>query len=214
MSWEEFLKDRTHFNLYVNGLVYMPTIKLIRRISRPGERLLETGCGSGRTAMLLADMGYQVTSLDISISLLQQQRCAMNFFKTLQLVNGNIYTLPFADKTFSLSYSCGVLEHFSPEKIILILAEQCRVAHHVLIDIPNIKCSKQSYGDENFYSDDHWVTMITQAGLVVEKILHRGMDRGQYVGNCSIFLTSDAANPKPLSEKTDVYDFYCQQLST
>lgn len=209
MSWENFLNDRTHYNLYVSSLVYMPTIKLIRRMVRPGESLLEAGCGSGRTAMLLADMGYRVTSLDISHSLLQQLHQAMAFFQSLQLINGDIRKLPFSDKSFSVSYSCGVLEHFSPKAIVPLLAEQCRVAHHVLVDVPNIRCTERSYGDENFYSDDQWSAMLNQAGLSVDKIIHRGLDQGKYVGNCSVFLASDVANPKPIVETIDVYDHYC-----
>ena len=161
--------------------------------------------------MLLADMGFQVTSLDISNPLLQQLQPAMTFFQSLQLINGDIQKLPFLDKSFSISYSCGVLEHFSPESILPLLAEQCRVAHHVLVDVPNVKCTKQCYGDENFYSDDKWIKMFNQAGLTVDKIIHRGLDRGKYVGNCSVFLASDAANPKPITETIDVYDHYCQR---
>ncbi|MBW1681157.1 MAG: class I SAM-dependent methyltransferase [Deltaproteobacteria bacterium] len=208
MRWEAFLSDRAHFNLYISALVYMPTIKIIRRLARPGEMILEAGCGSGRTAMLLSDMGYRVAALDLSRSLLRRIMPATAFFTGLSLLNGDITALPFSDKSFAICYSCGVLEHFTPEEIIFLLAEQRRVAHRVLVDVPNHRCRKRSYGDEHFYTDEQWRSMLTRAGLAVEQVIHRGLDRGRYVGNCSVFLASDPAYPHPVHEETDVYDHY------
>ena len=50
--------------------------------------------------------------------------------------------------------------------------------------------------------------MLAEAGLTVERVLHRGLDRGRYVGNCSVFLASDAENPRSVEEVIDVYDHY------
>jgi hypothetical protein len=78
----------------------------------------------------------------------------------------------------------------------------------VLVDVPNDRCEKQCYGDEHFYPDDAWCAMLAEAGLSVERVLHRGLDRGRYVGNCSIFLAADAENPRSVEEVVDVYDHY------
>ena len=186
-TWENYLSDRTHNNLYVNALVYMPTIKIIRRIAREGDLLLEAGCGSGRSAMLMSDMGYRVAALDLSLKLLEPLSSGNSFFTNLQFVNADIGCIPFTEKAFKISYSCGVLEHF---------------------DVPNHRCSEQSFGDERFYTDEKWNTMFKEAGLVVQHKLHRGMDTGKFVGNCSVFLLRDEDDNAPVQESIDVYDYY------
>ena len=90
MTWENYLSDRQHNNLYVNALVYMPTIKIVRKIARAGDYLLEAGCGSGRSAMLMSDMGYRVAGLDLSLQLLERIAPGKSFFTNLQLINGDI----------------------------------------------------------------------------------------------------------------------------
>jgi len=208
MSWKEYLDDTVHNNLFVRTLVHLPTIKMVRRIVGAGERVLEAGCGSGRIAMLLADMGYEVTAMDISPALLCRMIPAVRFFTQLRLVQGDIGLVPFKEKVFSVSFSCGVLEHFDPREIVGHLAEQRRVSRYVVVDVPNDKCSIRSFGDERFYSDLEWHRMFNDAGLEVVRTLHRGLDRGAYVGNCSVFLAKDARDGSTLEENRDVYDHY------
>jgi SAM-dependent methyltransferase len=208
MNWENYLSDRKHNNLYVNALIYMPTIKIIRRIAREGDYLLEAGCGSGRSAMLMSDMGYRVAALDLSLNLLAHLTPTHYFFTNLNLVNADIGSIPFSDKSFKISYSCGVLEHFDPPEIIIFLAEQRRVAKFVLVDVPNYKCSQQSFGDERFYTDEKWESMFNEAGLVVQLKFQRGLDTGKFVGNCSVFLSRDKDDTSTLQESIDVYDYY------
>ncbi|MFH1673069.1 MAG: class I SAM-dependent methyltransferase [Pseudomonadota bacterium] len=208
MEWETFLDDRAHHNLYVNALVYMPTIKMIRRIAKPGDLILEAGCGSGRTAMLLADMGYRVVAVDKSSTLLNRLSNVTAFLPDLNLVSADIGHIPFREKIFKVTYSCGVLEHFDWPEIVGYLREQKKVGTYVLIDVPNDRCVKQCFGDERFYTDEEWIAMLDEAGLAVKKSLHRGLDRGRYVGNCSIFLATDKKDITLLQEKIDVYDHY------
>lgn len=208
MEWETFLDDRTHHNLYVSALVYMPTIKIIRRIASPGDVILEAGCGSGRTAMLLADMGYHIVAVDRSFILLNRLSNITAFLSNLNLVNTDIGDMPFREKIFKVAYSCGVLEHFDQQEIIRFLIEQRKVSTYVIVDVPNDKCVKQCFGDERFYSDEEWNALFNEAGLTVRNVVHRGLDRGKYVGNCSVFLASDQNDKRSLQEKIDVYDYY------
>ncbi len=206
--WENYLADTEHFNLYVNALVYKPVIKLIRRIARPGDAILEVGCGSGRTAVMMADMGYKVTALDKEKNLIDKLSAITAWVHGLSPVHADMFHIPVRDKAFHLVYSCGVMEHFDPPDILRLLEEQRRVARYVVVDVPNDRCSNTSYGDERFYSDETWKTMMVQAGLSVEKVINRGLDKGKYVGNCSSFLAKDAGDQKLLEEHIDVYDFY------
>lgn len=206
--WENYLADTEHFNLYVNALVYKPVIKLVRRIARPGDAILEVGCGSGRTAVMLADMGYNVTALDREKGLIDKLSAVTAWIPGLKPVCADMFRIPAGDKEFHLVYSCGVMEHFDPPEILRLLEEQKRVARYVLVDVPNDLCSNTSYGDERFYSDATWTEMMAQAGLSVEKVVNRGLDKGKYVGNCTVFLARSASDMEPLNEICDVYDHY------
>jgi SAM-dependent methyltransferase len=207
-EWETFLSIRAHHNLYVNSLVYKTTIKAIRRIAEPGDLILEAGCGSGRTAMLLGDMGYRVFALDRSLGILSRLCTATSFINDLNLINADIRHIPFGEKVFKVAYSCEVLEHFDPPEIVKILNEQRKVSFFLIVDVPNDRCTKRSFGDERFYTDEEWYSMFKEAGLEIRKTLHRGMDNGRYIGNCSIFLAADKNDKMDLSENIDVYDYY------
>ncbi len=208
MNWENFLNDREHHNLYVSALVYMPTIKIIRRIASADDLILEAGCGSGRTAILLADMGYKVVAFDRLLALLERISPVTSFLDNIQLIAGDIGFLPFKKKTFKISYSCGVLEHFDKPDIISFLREQRQISTYVLVDVPNDRCDKQCFGDERFYTDETWRAMFKDAGLSVKKFIHRGMDNGKYVGNCSVILATDMNDNQSVPENIDVYDHY------
>ena len=186
----------------------MPSIKIIRRIASPGDLILEAGCGSGRTAMLLADMGYRTVALDLSMSLLNTLSSARHLWPDLHLVGGDIGFLPFREKQFKVVYSFGVLEHFDPPDIVRYLSEQRRVARYALIDVPNFKCDRRAFGDERFYTDEEWVSMIRTSGLRELRVFQRGLDNGLFVGNCSVFLAADEADTESPEETVDVYDHY------
>ncbi|MFE9452208.1 class I SAM-dependent methyltransferase [Streptomyces sp. NPDC006739] len=47
---------------------------LIRRASPPGRRLLDAGCGNGRSSVLFAGLGYRVTGTDISPAMIETAR--------------------------------------------------------------------------------------------------------------------------------------------
>jgi SAM-dependent methyltransferase len=207
-TWEGFLDDPVHHNLYVSTLVYMPTIKMIRRVAKRGDLILEAGCGSGRAAMLMADMGYRVAAVDRSFTLARRISPAAALLEKLHPATADIGFLPFKKKVFKVSYSCGVLEHFDPPDIVALLLEQSRVSTYVVVDVPNHRCTKPCFGDERFYTDDQWADMFGRAGLRVERTVHRGLDRGVYVGNCSVFLARDSQDNEEIPEIIDVYDHY------
>ena len=71
---------------------------------RPGDRLLEIGAGSGRQALELSKLGYEVVALDLASSDYAGHR-----HWPIQDYDGR--NIPFPDSSFDLVYSSSVLEH-------------------------------------------------------------------------------------------------------
>ena len=89
-----------------------------------GAHILHAGCGSGQVDVDIAKH-VDITALDISNNaLLIYRQVHGEKAKTIQ---GNIFSLPFADESFDGVYNLGVLEHFTPEEIHQILTECKRV---------------------------------------------------------------------------------------
>jgi ubiquinone/menaquinone biosynthesis C-methylase UbiE len=76
----------------------------------PGGKMLEIGCGAGWELTAWARSGMQATGLDLSSAALEL--AAKNFEHnklTAELRQGNAEELPFADNTFDIVASFGVL---------------------------------------------------------------------------------------------------------
>jgi 2-polyprenyl-3-methyl-5-hydroxy-6-metoxy-1,4-benzoquinol methylase len=75
-----------------------------------GQRVLDAGCGAGRFAEIALGAGATVVALDYSSAV---DACYANLrdHPNLHVVQGDIYALPFAKRSFPLVYSLGVLQH-------------------------------------------------------------------------------------------------------
>ncbi len=72
--------------------------------------VLDIGCGSGRFAEVALSSGAQVVALDYSSAV---DACYANLrdHPNLHVIQGDIYSLPFAQNSFAFVYSLGVLQH-------------------------------------------------------------------------------------------------------
>jgi SAM-dependent methyltransferase len=96
----------------------------------PGARLLDLCCGQGRHAVALARLGYRVTGLDLSRTLLARAAAtAAGQGQAVALVEADMRRLPFADASFdavlNLFNAFGYLEDDAQDE--LVLAEVARV---------------------------------------------------------------------------------------
>lgn len=75
-----------------------------------GQWVLDVGCGAGRFAEVALKAGAKLVALDYSSAV---DACYANLrhHPNLHVVQGNIYSLPFAPGEFSFVYSLGVLQH-------------------------------------------------------------------------------------------------------
>ena len=90
------------------------------------RRCLEVGCGRGSLSAYFSDAGWSCTLLDLSPAAIDRAREAFfdaNLSASFDV--GDCLNLPYADGSFDLTFSIGLLEHF--ENIEGVIAEQVRV---------------------------------------------------------------------------------------
>jgi SAM-dependent methyltransferase len=106
--WEENW-ERSEFEKSVAFCAVDPLRPLFEKYLHPDSLMLEGGCGVGNYVTYYSARGYHVVGLDFA-------RRALKTLKTRQpgvkVCGGDVSCLPFADKTFDLYYSGGVVEHF------------------------------------------------------------------------------------------------------
>ena len=77
-----------------------------------GRKVLEVGCGIGKDARFLTENGIDYTGIDYSFRTLQLAQQHFDFVGLpKRFTNADATTLPFADNTFGLAMSIGVIHH-------------------------------------------------------------------------------------------------------
>jgi SAM-dependent methyltransferase len=100
-----------------------------------GKTVLDAGCGSGRFAEIALSLGATVFAVDYSCAV---DACRANFpaHPNLHVVQGNIYSLPFAADFFDAIYCLGVLQHTpDPRRAFLALPRHLKAGGKIAVDI-------------------------------------------------------------------------------
>lgn len=88
---------------------------------KPGDRVIDLGCGSGRVLMWNRDRGAYQVGLDVSPFFAHEARADVD------LALGDLRRLPFGDGAFTKAYALDVLEHLSRDAMADMLTEAARV---------------------------------------------------------------------------------------
>ena len=92
----------------------------------PGARVLDVGCGPGRDAVWMAELGCDAGGIDLSFGMLQEGRARG---ATVPLIQADMCHLPFRKGSFDGLWVCASLLHVPKEQAGDALRELSRVVH-------------------------------------------------------------------------------------
>lgn len=153
-------------------LAFMPVAELIGRYIGKGKRVLDFGCGTGRSTRFLQNLGFNVVGADINAAMLEQaQRVANTEYYLLDSTN-----LPFPKTSFDIVFQSFVLlEYPSISQMIETFKEFNRVLndHGTMI----VVTGSEDYYQRNWLSFeiDNFEVQTWASGSKV-KVVIRGTD--------------------------------------
>ena len=155
--------------------------KFINKVIQYAEnkKVIEMGCGTGLMAGYLQKLGLDVIALDLSQAVLNYA-CEIakqsNIISPCKYEQGDILNLKYKPNAFDVSYSNGVLEHFTDEEIIEILKQQMNISKYVIFGIPStyFNMNEKMLGNERGLTLKEWKSLINKAGgkLVEQTSFH------------------------------------------
>lgn len=115
-AWDKFASKEVSLKWHKDSFSYVELLP--KSIFEASDMLgLDVGCGSGADLIYMSQKGLKMIGIDVTDSV----AVALNNtrgFKNIEVIQANIYNMPFNEETFDLVYSFGVLHHLSdPEKI-------------------------------------------------------------------------------------------------
>lgn len=153
----------------------------------PGDKVLEIGSGTGLIGYPLAQAGVKVISIDNDLVVLEQaKKNAALFEADIEYVEADAFSLPFSDREFKVSFSLGLLEHFSNEDIARLMAEHQRVAEAVVVGMPLKGCKSRAFGNERWLTMEEWEAILKPMGAA------KGFTYGRGPCCCFTFFRADA----------------------
>lgn len=166
---EEINEKGTIIN-YVNDKIKTKKnlIKLIKKYS-PNKKIIEAGSGTGVLSTYMASIGFDALAIDINKDILNLSKKISKEYGAKnkpKFAIDSILELNYKKNEFDVSFSNGVLEHFSDADIIKSLKLQMKIANTVIVGIPTryFDDDEAMYGDERFMKISTWRKIISRAG--------------------------------------------------
>ena len=164
---------QTPFGRWADGLEKALVAELLGPPpAEPGKRsILDIGCGTGQWELWLAEMGYEVTGIDISESMVAKARAKLGDRAKVELMSAT--ELDFPDNSFDHALMVTLLGFVDKPEVVL--AEAVRVARNsVIVGVVNGQSvlgiwyklkgilRKAGYGRPHFYTPGELARLVRQ----------------------------------------------------
>lgn len=115
--------DRAHH------IEYLTTMRYIQKFLKPKAKILEIGAATGRYAIALAEMGYDVTAVDITPKYVEMMKQKTKHLKNFEAMVADALDLNFfQDNSFDVILNFGPMYHlFTKKDVNTAIEETLRV---------------------------------------------------------------------------------------
>ena len=127
-------------------------------ITKPNSTVLEIGCGSGETSLVLSENKRIVTAIDYSegsIELVSTASERLNINLNLLKCDAT-KDLPFVENEFDVVFQAGLLEHFEKDTRINLLRKWSKYCKTMVSMIPNAASIAYRVGKAIMERDHNW----------------------------------------------------------
>lgn len=144
--WEKTLQNppKSFIKLFEQEEAY------IKKSIINGDKVLDVGCGNGRTILSIVDIAENVTGLDIDPKAVEDTKKNTANHKNVDIVLGSATEIPFEDKTFDVVVFSMTLVNLDTEKS-KALSEMKRVAKDDAKIIVSVYSEKATEERANMY---------------------------------------------------------------
>ncbi len=183
-TWYEIyvkeIEEKGTISNYINDKIKTKKnlINLITKYSK-NKKIIESGSGTGVLSTYLASIGFDSLAIDIDKDILKLSKDIAKQYNSKNKPKfklDSILDLDYNKNEFDVSFSNGVLEHFSDKEIITTLKKQMKIAKFVIVGIPTkyFDDKEAMYGDERFLEIKYWRELIKKSGgeIIEEKSCH------------------------------------------
>ena len=159
---------------------YSRLVDLLSPEYHDSDSILEVGSGSGYMVSFFQQKGLFSVGIDRNI---EPAKVAKRHFQVRNMIQADMFNLPFRDNTFDIVWNEGVLEHFPDPRNLIALKEMTRVSRgKVIVAVPNttpfwvirkylLKIIRRwPYGYEESYSVRRLKNLVRSSDLKLERI--------------------------------------------
>jgi ubiquinone/menaquinone biosynthesis C-methylase UbiE len=172
-----------------------------------GKTVLDAGCGMGRFAEVCALAGADVHAVDLSTAVEAAAR-NLGHHRTVSFYQADIMNLPFAEETFDVIYSIGVLHH-TPDtrQAFLSLTRLLKPGGRIAIWVYSTRL-KLMFGGEllRMVTPRLSKPLLMKASRLAIPMYH--VHRLPVIGLATRALLPTSLNPDPEWRWLDTFDWY------
>ncbi len=163
-----------------------PIFELMSKYITPASVVLEVGAGGSHTVGAMAGrLSCRTFGIEPDPSgIMKTLELASSESAAVQMIRGDGFFLPFADSTFDVVYSLGLIEHFAKvdmEKLVLEHRRVCKEGGTVILAVPNVMNlphtlrkwtlgRRYQFFPEKSYTPYALRRLVVRCGLTVEKL--------------------------------------------